>query len=246
VPDRLVCRYVEPIPIGAVPRILSGESRPETESVDDGVDAVAYENLVDAADAACIEEGGGIARDGELAELIHLALSGLTRRELTDPRLWQWLTTVPFHRYVIARWASECELDPWAAAKSSIHQRFCGAGSIAGIARNALGRLFWVAEATSTNGDYELTRRAFTSQDLVVGVFERRLGLEPRLARACIENLVGETELVRRTTLVILNYSLSTVVVEVLSDPEVDELINDSLEMAKGIAGNNRTIDSQD
>ena len=234
-PDSLLLRYVEPIPVGAVPRILTGESRFETESVDGGIDAVAYRNLVDVADAACIEERGGIARDAELARLIHLALSGLTRRELTDPRMWQWLTTVPFRQYVIARWAPECDLNPGAAGKSNIHQRFCGAESISGVARNALGRLFWVAEATSTSGDYELTRRAFKNADLLVGVFERRLGLEPRLARTCIEKLEGVGEPIHRVALRILNYSLSTVVVEVLSDSEVDALVADALSTAQTI-----------
>ena len=245
-PDSLVFRYVEPIPIGAIPRILTGEFQPATEPVDGGIDSGAYRSLMNAADAACTEERGAIARDAELARLIHLALSGLTRRELTDPRLWQWLTTVPFRQYVIARWAPECRSDPAVAGKSSIHQRFCGAGSIAGVARNALGRLFWVAEATSTNDDYELTRRAFENADLLVGVFERRLGLEPRLARACIEKLDEAGEAIHRAALRILNYSLSTVVVEALSDPEVDALVKDSLEIAKGIVGNGQAIDSQD
>lgn len=245
-PDSLLLRYVEPIPVGAVPRILTGEFQPPTEPVHGGIDAAAFRSLVDTADAACIEKRGGIARDAELARLIHLALSGLTRRELTDPRMWQWLTTVPFRQYVIARWAPECRSAPAVAGKSNVHQRFCGAGSIAGVARNALGRLFWVAEATSTNGDYELTRRAFENADLLVGVFERRLGLEPRLARACIEKLDEAGEAIHRAALRILNYSLSTVVVEALSDPEVEALVKDSLEIAKGIVGNGQAIDSQD
>ncbi len=231
--DSPVLRYVEPIPVGAVPRLLVDEFRPATEPLDGGIDGSAYRNLLAAADKARLEEKGGIARDGELAELAHRAFSGLGRRDLTDPRLWQWLTTVPFREYVIGRWAPECASDPAVAFKASVHRRFCGSGSISGAARNALGRLFWVAEATAVGDDYDLTRRAFANSDLLGGVFERRLGLEPRLARSCIANLDKAGESVHRKALRIINYTLSTVVVEVLSDAEVDTMVVEALALAK-------------
>jgi hypothetical protein len=236
--DSLVLRYVEPVPVGSVPRILTAEVQPATESLGDGIQESVYLNLLDTAERARLEAKGGIARDGELAELVHRAFSGLGRRDLTDPRLWQWLTTVPFREYVIGRWAPECASDPAVAFKPSVHQRFCGSGSLGGVARNALGRLFWVADATAVDDDYDLTRRAFANPDLLVGIFERRLGLEPRLARSCIANLDKAGESVHRMALRIVNYSLSTVVVEALSDAEVDTMVVEAVALAQtAVAG---------
>jgi hypothetical protein len=93
--------------------------------------------------------------------------------------------------------------------------------------------LYWVADGTVVDDDYTLTKEAFGNTDLLVGVFERRLGLEPRLSRACIRHLSGAGQAVHRLTLKIVNYSLSTVVIEALEDAEVDRLVLDSLDKAK-------------
>ncbi len=147
-------------------------------------------------------------------------------------RLWHWLTTQVCSDYVIARWEPKCRDDPSLAAKKSVHDRFCGTGSCGGVARNALSRLYWIADSTVVDGDYSLTAKIFSQSDLLVGIFERQLGLETRLARSCIRQLSDLGEPVHRPVLRILNYTLSTVVVEALSDQEVDELVDECLQLA--------------
>ncbi len=226
-------RYQEPVSVGLVPQILRSELKPAVEPVVGQLDHAAYKRFLDTADLAASEDSKSTRRDADLAVLIHQALRALDRRDLTDARFWQWLTTVPHRGYVINRWAPECVDDPDEASRSVVHQRFCGAGSITGTARNALARLYWVADGTVIDDDYTLTEVAFGNPDLLVGVFERRLGLEPRLSRACIRHLSGAGEEVHRLALRIVNYSLSTVVIEVLEDAEVDRLVLDSLDKAK-------------
>jgi hypothetical protein len=226
-------RYQESVPIGLVPPILTSDLEPAVEPVIGKVDDAAYKRFIDTADLAASENPKSTRLDADLAIAIHRTLRAFDSRDLTDARFWQWLTTVPHRDYVINRWAPECVDDPDQAGRSSTHQRFCGAGSIGGTARNALARLYWVADGTVVDDDYTLTKEAFGNTDLLVGVFERRLGLEPRLSRACIRHLSGAGQAVHRLTLKIVNYSLSTVVIEALEDADVDRLVLDSLDKAK-------------
>ncbi len=231
-PDSSLSRYEEVLPTGSVPSILTSEIDPAVVSIAGGHDDAVYRSFLDKADLAASEAPKSTDRDGELAVLLHRALAGCQRRDLTDARFWQWLTTVPCRAYVINRWAPECKDDPHQAGRFNTHQRFCGAGSISGTARNALARLFWVAQGTVVDGDYGLTKQAFENSDLLVGVFERRLGLEPRLSRSCIKHLNEVGEEIHRLTLRIINFSLSTVLVEALNDAEIDSLVQRSLSMA--------------
>lgn len=235
-PDSSLFRYEEVVPTGSVPLILTSEIEPAVTSIAGGHDASAYRSFLDSADLAASEDPKSTDRDGELAVLLHRVLAGCQRRDLTDARFWQWLTTVPCREYVINRWAPECKDDPHQAGRFSIHQRFCGGGSITGTARNALARLFWVAEGTVADGDYGLTKQAFENSDLLVGVFERRLGLEPRLSRSCIQHLDGVGEEIHRLALRVINFSLSTVLVEALTDDEVDSLVQRSLSTALAVS----------
>jgi len=231
--DNPLFRYEDLVPVGSVPRILTSEVDPSVEEVVGSYDPDEYRRFLDIADLAATEDPKSTVRDAELAVLLHRALQDCDRRTLTDARLWSWLTTVPCRDYVMNRWTPECREDPSRAAASSVHQRFCGAGSITGTARNALARLFWVAEGTVEDGDYALTEQVFGNSDLLVGVFERRLGLEPRLSRACVRHLDGVGEDLHRLVLKIINYSLSTIVVEALDDDEVDLLVQNGLAAAQ-------------
>ncbi len=94
--------------------------------------------------------------DGWLAPRVHATLR-LSRREAADMEVWEFLTlAIPEVReYVLWRWATNETLrDP---------KRIFGSDR-----RNALARLWWVAELTRNGKDYAVTETAFqVGQDLI-------------------------------------------------------------------------------
>lgn len=179
--------------------------------------------------------GLGTKTDPTYAELLHTALRDLPRRVLLDPRLWQWLSLGPFSTYTLARW---CDIEGPEEAQSlpkSQRVRFVGSASLSGIARSSTGRLFWGAEAAwRTDGDYERVKKVFSSADVFVGIFERRLGLDPERAMALLGVVLKirgkKAEERRRTVLREVNMVLSTTSLEALEPKDVGNL-------ARSIAG---------
>lgn len=164
--------------------------------------------------------------DTGLAGALHQSLRDVRRRTLLDPRTWQWLTIVEFGDYTLARWADGIdrskadELDPAQLG------RFVGSASLVGRSRNALARLFWGADmAYSVTGDYEHVETVFANSDLVVGVAERLIGLDPAASIAIMSRLKVLKQKQRRDALKRLNHILSTTALEALSPQEAVDLL---------------------
>ena len=164
--------------------------------------------------------------DTSLAEALHRSLRDVRRRTLLDPRTWQWLTIVEFGDYTLARWADGIERSRADELTTAQLGRFVGSASLVGRSRNALARLFWGADmAYSVTGDYAHVETVFANSDLVVGVAERLIGLDPDASIAIMDRLKVLKEKQRRDALKRLNHILSTTALEALTPQQAVELL---------------------
>lgn len=162
--------------------------------------------------------------DAAMALALHPALRHLPRRLLLDPRLWHWLCLGPLRDFVTYRWAGSAPGETPESIKPSTAERFTGQPSLRGFSRNALARLFFTVDVLEHP---DLVNRVFTRQDLFTGVFERRMGLHPTVARACVRTLADCGEAQHRRALLRLNEVLVTTAVELLEQPDADRLVAD-------------------
>ncbi|KLR59928.1 hypothetical protein IMCC26207_110167 [Actinobacteria bacterium IMCC26207] len=164
--------------------------------------------------------------DAELAKVLHQSLIGVRRRTLLDPRTWHWLCLAEYADYTLARWADGADRDLAGTLEGAKLVRFLGQDSLVGRSRNALARLYWGADtAFSVSGDYTKVATVFEIPDLLVGVSERKMGLDPSAAIAIMEELKGLKEKARRKALKRVNFILSTTSLEALSPAQVVELL---------------------
>src|SRR5690349_15493395 len=77
---------------------------------------------------------GNWPNDGESATIVHSLLE-ITRREAAEPKLWHYCSIVICPAYVAWRWRDEGKRVP--------RNRYLGSWE-----RNAIGRLWWLAELT--------------------------------------------------------------------------------------------------
>ena len=216
-------RYAQRLSPHILPKVLSGADMPHVQEVGEapGLAQVAkrWKEIA--------SEGPIPARhDAELARELHGALRDTDKRVLLDQRFWQWLTTGPFADYTQARWVPGLAEQPHLLDELAVQKRYLGGGSLNGMSRNALSRLFWGAETLWTPGDqYRWSDVVVGNQDFYTALFERRLGLYPALAVVVAENLENAAESERRETLMNLNHVMTTVVVEALRPAQLTELV---------------------
>jgi hypothetical protein len=118
-----------------------------------------------------------VGSDGEMAASLHKTLTGLTRREASDPDLWAYLCCFGCPQYVRWRWTTNKPSAMWV--------RYAG-----NIRRNALARLWWWAEvthdsskATSDARRYVITRDVQNRQSLMLYFGDCAFSGHPLLAR---------------------------------------------------------------
>jgi hypothetical protein len=214
-----------------LPEALTNPDMFETVSLDITVDLTEVCRIVD--DLITNTSKGSTrqalaAWDEEMVEPLHAAFEGVPRRLLSDMRVWHWLCTGVFRDFVLARWCSEQAAEAFDDLTAAERGRFLGGGSLNGVSRNALARLFWCGEALWSHDDgYQLARAALHRQDFFQAVFERKFGLYRPAARACVVKLADATELTWRNSLKGLNFCLSTMVVEAMDESAVGELLEE-------------------
>lgn len=146
---------------------------------------------------------GKSSGDGEAAIALHRSLSGLTRVEASDSRLWNALGLTTYRTYIEDRWG-----DGGASSDAWVSRRVLpvDVSGMRPLARQALSRLWWTAHvlhdpftimplSRETGNPYAYVPLAFEVEDLRAGVMERGywgLGGFPLLLFETIRKLEGE------------------------------------------------------
>lgn len=144
---------------------------------------------------------GSTKSDAWLAPRVHASLR-LTRREAGDIQMWRYLA-LHFRDYVIWRWADEAIDAP----------RISG-----GVNRQALARLWWLAELTRNGSGYESTTRAAKLQDAVTWILDINVFHNRPATLAYISFLEqGANAAYAKKVAKCLNHAAVTVVIEALA-----------------------------
>lgn len=123
--------------------------------------------------------------DTEAAVAVHEEIN-LTRSEANDSGLWNDLSIRHFPWFVRHRWSYE--------SQTGMKKKFWTYGAALDSASSTFERLWWIAEMTHEDGDYENTRRAFQSRRFCFRVFDIQLGRYKPAALACLQVLYDEDE----------------------------------------------------
>lgn len=222
-------RFLEPLTPGRLEQALTG-SAPASEAVDPAIELAGLGYAIAAEVARLENASSGLQRaqsDAALVVHIHHSLGALSRRDAADMRVWHWLTAVGFPEFVWRRWIGAPPPDERLseALGGQLPRRFLGNSNLSGVSRNTYARLWWVGEALHDGDDYSLARAALEKQDLFQAVFERRMGLCPPLARACVVRLQSVPESRHRAVTQMVNHFATTTVLEVLDDDTATALV---------------------
>lgn len=132
------------------------------------------------------------ALDFENAKIIYSAFgSKLTPEDADDSRLWVYLTHFTFFNYSRRRWARE------GSSSETIVDRFFYKGN-GGLSRtrNSIARLWWIPYLTfNPDGEndvekWKYTCAAFSSQEVFVSLFERKLGSYSNIRKAFLDFII--------------------------------------------------------
>ena len=220
-------RYVELTDPRALPRLLvdppSAASEPLGLTADFQELRAVFKKLLE-------ERQGGdrAAWDGELVEPLHCALRVLSHRVAADMRFWHWLSVAELAEVVWHRWHGSVPDPLPETIGPSLTGRFLGSPTLHGVSRNALARLWWCAESLYSEVDgYSLARQALAKQDLFQAIFERKFGLYPPAARACLRKFRDASEEEWREGTRRLNHYLTTIVLEALMEDNILALLSE-------------------
>lgn len=225
-------RFVEPLTPKRLELTLRG-SPPADEPLDASIDLSSLEDAVE--EEVSRLEGASTAlqraaSDSPLIEPLHRTLAEVSPRDAADMRLWHWLTAAAFSHFVWRRWIGAPPSDEKLSETLSgqLPRRFLGNSNLSGVSRNTFARLWWVGEALREGDDYSLAKAALEKQDLFQAVFERRMGLCPPLARACVARLQSVPESRFRAVTQMVNHFATTTVLEVLDDDTATTLVREA------------------
>ena len=145
-----------------------------------------------------------VASDGWLAPRVHATLR-LWRREAVDPAVWGFLA-LRFREYVLWRWGR-------------VEGTEIGELRISGSTRRqALARLWWLAELTRQGADYSATEPACRAQEMTNWLLDVRAFQHPVLALAYVRFFKeGEADAVIRATAKALNHALTTIAIDAIA-----------------------------
>jgi hypothetical protein len=129
--------------------------------------------------------------DFDNAKKIFQSLDVLSPEDADDERLWTYLCHITFFEYGQKRW-----LNP-DVSMNKIEDRFFykGSGRVART-RNALSRLWWIPyltfnkEGADETEKWKYTAAAFSSQEVLVSLFERSMGSYQNIRKAFLDFVI--------------------------------------------------------
>lgn len=154
--------------------------------------------------------------DAALVADVHRTLD-IDRRTAGDPGLWHWLALIKYPKFVRHRWEYNSE--------TAMREKFLGAGT--DLYSNALHRLWWIAELTSEDDDYTLSKQVFAEQTMVNKVFDRWFARYEDAAFVICDELTDEENRVAEETTTRFNHALTNVQLESLDREGLREMIKE-------------------
>jgi hypothetical protein len=172
----------------------------------------------------------GTNADVWLAPRLHYSLR-LTRREAANRGLWRWLGSAFAPDYVRVRWGPPGgTTDPDKAAKT---ERFVGPDY-----KQALARLWWMAELFRDGSDYLPVELALRNQDIPNNLFRMDIAHHRPSVQAAVRVLEGRTGREANALAKALNSAATTLVVDAIApDGGLDT------EVARAWVADDRAID---
>jgi hypothetical protein len=142
-------------------------------------------------------------------------------------RFWQWLAIEVLQDFVWERWFNGRPADQAKAVSSpSRALRFLGSASLVGASRNAICRLYCVAERLHTPEDgYKWCTSVFSQQDKQQSIFERKFGLYPPACLAILKLTAGKPGAVTQAISKRLNHIATTLVVDAMTEQEISDAL---------------------
>lgn len=154
--------------------------------------------------------------DRQAAPAVHRTLP-LTRREAADMGVWRYLSIVRHPELVRHRWGY--------SSRGEMRRRFVGSNQ---WNSNTLSRLWWAAELThDESSEYELTKKAFSSQHVARSAFERLFGHHHDTAAAFIEVFHDDPQEVVESAVKRFNQRLTTIRVEAIDRDRIEQLLRE-------------------
>lgn len=135
-----------------------------------------------------VPEGNDL-KDLENTKIIYGTYKTLSPSQASDPRLWTYLTHVPFFDYMKQRWPVRKAKKPLNRIKDRFFLRQV---NLRGLTRNGISRLWWYGYLTydeSRDDPWELTSIMLKRADLTVGITERAAGSAENVRTAILEFL---------------------------------------------------------
>jgi len=153
--------------------------------------------------------------DPELAVALHRALP-LRRRDAAEPGLWRFLSVVHRPDVIRHRWENRT----W----TTMRRRFWNPGTRPDS--HAFARLWWIAELTRRDQDFDATRRMLRRPALANNYFTRQMSAYPPLLEAYLDVLEDAPPSTLEAALRALTRRLSTLVLESLSTDDLRSLLS--------------------
>lgn len=142
---------------------------------------------------------GRAAADFEHALQVYSWIGPLSETEARDPRLWAWMSHVPFADYTRARWPVPTD-DPKRTRNSILDHWFVRGEGRASLRRHSIARLWWGVHLTQapwehddalaalrTDDPYVYTRVLLGNQDVFFHTLEREFGSNHRILIAMLD-----------------------------------------------------------
>jgi len=140
--------------------------------------------------------------DAILSPIIHQVFKNIPKNIILDKKFLNYLSLVEFDDYVWSRWL-DSNLDfpnnndqkiEYIKNNKITKSRIVGNNLFkSNPSIHPISRLFWSAELLYDNDDYGLVKSAYSEQDFILQLFERKMNLNPKLAKSFTKLLEKKT-----------------------------------------------------
>ena len=186
--------------------------------------------------------------DGDNAARLYEALTRLSPRAAANPRLWATFAFKHYQDYMYKRWPLADAKDDSTAINKINDRYFLKRMGHKGYFRHGIARLWWTAHMTVRDDEedfekkYALTKFSFSRQDYQFGIFLRKFGASPHIAKSILEYfMLNETRIMKASDDTVdsnkgfvdfirysskqLNFYASVYVLDLLEGTQIHELI---------------------